>query len=71
MMKNKKQVSVGLMSFVLLTLGGVGQVQAKSLEDLKARMAEHVKKLERKPLIRFRRNKKNGKRTGRDVSQDG
>ena len=43
MMKNKKQVSVGLMSFVLLTLGE----WAKS------------------------RNKKNGKRTGRNISQDG
>ncbi|WP_251713544.1 hypothetical protein [Lactococcus ileimucosae] len=47
MMKKKRQLSIGLMSLALLMSGGAGQVQAESLEDLKARMAEHVKKLER------------------------
>lgn len=46
-MKKKKQVSIGLMSIALLVFGGAGQVQAESLDNLKARMAEHVKKLEK------------------------
>lgn len=72
MMKNKKQVSVGLISIVLLTLGGVGQVQAESLEDLKARMAEHVKKNRKEQsLSRCARNKKNGKRTRSNVFEAG
>lgn len=73
MLKNKKQVSVGLISIVLLTLGGVVQVQAESLEDLKARMAEHVKKIERssRSLSRCSRNKKNGKRTRSNVFEAG
>ncbi|QPS71977.1 hypothetical protein [Lactococcus garvieae] len=49
MMRKKKQLAIGIMGVALLGLGslGVGQAKAESLDNLKARMAEHVKKLER------------------------
>ena len=48
-MRKKKQLAIGIMGVALLGLGGlgVGQAKAESLDNLKARMAEHVKKLER------------------------
>lgn len=49
MARKKTQLSIGLMGVALLGLGGlgVGQAKAESLDNLKERMEEHVKKLER------------------------